>query len=358
MKIGILGGGQLARMLALAGIPLGHEFVFFEPASESCAAVLGQHIQAQYNDEAKLKQFAESVDVVTYEFENVPVAAVEYIETFRHVYPSVKALKATQDRFVEKNMFANLGMLTAKFVDIQSRADIDNAISTLGLPLVLKSRLGGYDGKGQHVVKSADQVDDIWQDIAGIPFIAEQWMQFSREISIIAVRNQTGDIQYYDVAENVHKNGILHTSHNKTADNSAAKAREYAKQLLTELDYTGILTIEFFDTEQGLVVNEFAPRVHNSGHWTIEGAVCSQFENHIRAVANSPLGSCESRGVSCMLNFIGELPAANHYLSQANSHFHDYNKKPKPGRKVGHATLVASTELDLAKQVSAFINQG
>jgi len=341
MKIGILGAGQLAQMLALAGIPLGYRFVFYDPTPDCCAAAVGEHIQEHYDNWQALQAFAESVDIVTFEFENVPVETVNFIEKHRTVYPKANSLEATQDRLVEKQLFARLGIPTAQFHDISSRADLDQAADSLGYPLLLKSRTGGYDGKGQIMIESQDQLDSTWLEINGQPFIAEQWVSFSREVSIIAVRSQNGDCEFYDLVENQHRQGILRTSFNRPDDPLSANAQEYIQTLMNELDYCGVLTLELFQVGDQLVVNEFAPRVHNSGHWTIEGAVASQFENHLRAVLNLPLGATTHVAYSSMINFIAQMPAASELLNFAGTHYHQYGKQPKPGRKLGHLTICA-----------------
>ncbi len=349
MKIGILGAGQLAQMLALAGVPLGCRFIFYDPSPDCCAAAVGKHIQADYDDWQALQAFAESVDLVTFEFENVPVATVNYISKYCTVYPKANSLEATQDRLVEKQLFARLGIPTAQFINISSRADLTQAANCMGYPLVLKSRTGGYDGKGQILVESAQQLDAIWLKIKGQPFIAEQWVDFSREVSVIAARSQNGECVFYDLVENLHQQGILQTSLNRPDDPLSSLAQEYAKRLINELDYCGVLTLELFQVGDKLVVNEFAPRVHNSGHWTIEGASVSQFENHLRAILNLPLGATTHVAYCVMINFISQLPAIDEWLKIPNSHYHQYGKQPKPGRKLGHLTICS----DLPEKVES-----
>jgi len=358
MKIGILGAGQLAQMLALAGIPLGCRFVFYDPTPDCCAAALGKHVQEDYDNWQALQAFAESVDIVTFEFENVPVETVNFIEKHGTVYPKANSLGATQDRLFEKQLFARLGIPTAKFIDITSRADLEQAADSLGYPLLLKSRTGGYDGKGQIMLESQQQLDSAWLEINGQPFIAEKWVSFSREVSIIAARSQNGGCEFYDLVENQHHQGILRTSFNRPDDPLSTKAQEYIQTLMNELDYCGVLTLELFQVGDQLVVNEFAPRVHNSGHWTIEGAVVSQFENHLRAILNLPLGATTHVAYSAMINFISQIPPVNELLSVPGSHYHQYGKQPKPGRKLGHLTICADlpeTLESLSDQVNSKI---
>lgn len=357
MKIGILGGGQLAQMLALAGIPLGYRFVFYDPTPDCCAASLGTHIQAPYDDWKQLQLFAEAVDIVTYEFENVPLATVNYVAGLTPLYPKANALEKTQDRWLETQFFASLGIPTAKTVDIKSRADLSNAIEILGYPLILKSRFGGYDGKGQIIIHSEAQLDHAWQEINEQPFIAEQYVQYSREISIIAARQLNGEMVFYDLAENRHRHGILQCSLNRPNDSFLHQAQTHIRSLMEALDYCGVLALEMFQLGDKLIANEYAPRVHNSGHWTIEGAAVSQFENHLRAILNLPLGSTAHLAHCAMVNFIGLLPDRLELLQIPDSHYHDYGKEAKPGRKLGHLTLRAKQSEIVESQAHPLINQ-
>jgi 5-(carboxyamino)imidazole ribonucleotide synthase len=326
-------------MLALAGLPFDCRFVFFDPSSDCCAATFGHHIRASYDDREQLLQFAKSVDVVTYEFESVPIAAVNYIAEHSRVYPPPNALAVTQDRLTEKRLFRRLGIPTTEFFDIVTRADLLGAARALNYPFVLKSRFGGYDGKGQAVISASRQLDEIWPNIASRPTIAEKWVHFDREVSMVAVRSAEGDMKFYDLVENRHRNGVLQLSLNRPGDPSFDQACEYTQALMNTLDYCGVLALEFFQTGAELVANEYAPRVHNSGHWTIEGAVTSQFENHLRAILNLSLGTTSRRGYSAMINFVGRLPDLEEMMALPNSHYHQYGKLPKPGRKVAHLTL-------------------
>lgn len=345
MVIGIVGGGQLARMMALAGIPLGMRFIFLDPAEDACAAVLGEHLCGQYDDEVLLNELAERADVVTYEFENVPASAIATLAKKIDVFPSEQALAVARDRLNEKTLFRELEIDTVPFATIDSLEALQQAVEQLGLPAILKTRTLGYDGKGQVLLREAADIESAWDQLGGVPLILEGFAHFQREISIISVRGRDGEIRFYPLSENHHRDGILDTATSLPNDPKQVLAEAYAKRILEKLDYVGVMALELFDTEAGLMANEMAPRVHNSGHWSIEGAVTSQFENHIRAVANLPLGSTEAVGYAKMVNFIGEVPAAAEALKREGGHLHDYNKKPVPGRKVGHITYCAATPL-------------
>ncbi|MFW5813260.1 MAG: 5-(carboxyamino)imidazole ribonucleotide synthase, partial [Fibrobacterota bacterium] len=341
MKIGILGGGQLARMLALAGHPLGFEFVVLDPTEDACAASVAEQVIGAYDDQKMLEQFAESSDVVTYEFENVPAESVRYLTGKVPVYPSPDALAVSRDRLLEKNMFRELGISTPEYAAVDSLEDLKEAVSKIGLPAVLKTRTLGYDGKGQAVLHSTEEIEPAWSQLKSVPCILESFVPFTREISIMAVRGRNGETVFYSVSENTHRGGILHLSVSKPGDQMQHKAEEYSRKLLKRLDYVGVLGLELFDADGTLLANEIAPRVHNTGHLTIEGAQTSQFENHIRAVTGLPLGNTSARGFSAMVNFIGEIPDAASVLRIRNAHFHNYGKKPRKGRKLGHVTVCA-----------------
>ena len=335
--IGILGAGQLGRMLALAGYPLGHRFRFLDPASDSPAGLLADHLAFDYSDKSALEQFANGLDVVTYEFENVPVDAARHLEKFVPVYPPSMALEKAQDRFVEKSFFQELGIPTPKFT-INGLDNGHTDENGLGFPAVLKTRRMGYDGKGQSIVHSqAELAAEKAKDC-----ILEEFISFDRELSIIAVRNRSGETKFYPLIENHHSDGILRLSlviGNASAD-LQRQAEDYAQRILSALNYVGVLTIEFFEKDGRLLANEMAPRVHNSGHWTIEGAVTSQFENQVRAVCDAPLGSTNPLGVCAMVNLVGTLPDETSILKIEGAHLHLYDKAPRPKRKLGHITLV------------------
>ena len=339
MKIGIIGGGQLGRMLALAGTPLGQQFAFLDPAPDACAAALGEHLCAAYDDREQLRQLAEDADVVTFEFESVPAETVAFLEQYVPVFPNAESLRIARDRWFEKSMFQELGIPTPEFADIQSQADLDTAVQKISLPAVLKTRTLGYDGKGQKLLRQADDVTNAFTELGSVPCILEGFVPFTGEVSLIAVRSRDGDTRCYPLVHNTHEQGILRLSVASTQHPLQDQAENYAGRVLDKLNYVGVLAFEFFEVDGGLKANEIAPRVHNSGHWTIEGAECSQFENHLRAIAGLPLGATDKIGESAMLNFIGEVPAVAKVTAIADCHLHHYGKAFKPGRKVGHATL-------------------
>lgn len=343
MKVGILGGGQLARMLALAGHPLGLRFAVIDPAPDACAFAVAEPLCGAWNDRELLDRLARWADVVTCEFENVPVESLRYLAERVPTYPPPEAQAAKRDRLREKQLFDELGIPTAAYAAVSSREELREAVERLGLPLVLKTRSHGYDGKGQRVLRRQEEVSSAAQEL-GAPMIAEQFIPFLREVSIVAARSRSGQTAYYPVAENVHTHGILFTSRCRPADPLEAPAREYARRLLDRLDYAGVLAIEFFDVGGRLLANEFAPRVHNTGHWTIEGAEASQFENHLRAVLGWPLGATSPVGLAAMVNCIGGLPEREPLLELDGVHLHFYGKQPRPGRKVGHVTVRSISE--------------
>ncbi len=352
MKVGVIGGGQLGRMLALAGTPLGMQFTFLDPAVDACAAAVGEHLLAGYDSPEHLQQLAQTVDLVTFEFESVPAETVAFLEQFVPVYPSANALRIARDRWFEKSMFKELDIPTTEFADVLSQTDLDSAVAQIGLPAVLKTRTLGYDGKGQKVLREPADVVDAFAYLGAVPCILEGFVAFTGEVSLVAVRGRDGEIKSYPLVHNIHNDGILHLSVASDAHPLQALAQDYASRVLKQLDYVGVLAFEFFEVDGGLKANEIAPRVHNSGHWTIEGSECSQFENHLRAVAGLPLGSTANVGHSAMLNFIGSVPSADKVLAIADCHLHDYFKAPKPGRKVGHATLRSKEAQRLQQQIA------
>lgn len=343
-NIGILGAGQLGRMLALAGYPLGHHFRFLDPASDSPASLLADHLVFDYTDTAALEQFAHALDVVTYEFENVPVDAARHLEKIIPVYPQPIALEKAQDRFVEKSFFCELGIPTPKFTTDLSKVD------DIGFPAVLKTRRMGYDGKGQTVIRSQAEL----MNAQTADSILEEFVSFDRELSIIAVRNKSGETKFYPLIENQHRDGILRLSlaTGNVSVELQKQAEECAARVMSALNYVGVLTIEFFEKDGQLLANEMAPRVHNSGHWTIEGAVTSQFENQVRAVTDAPLGSTSLLGVCAMVNLIGSLPDVRSVLRIEGAHLHLYNKDPRPKRKLGHITFVEKDDETLQKKLN------
>ena len=353
-RVGIVGAGQLGRMLALAGYPLGIECRVLDTAAEAPGAQVARAVLGRLDDARALAELASQVDVVTLEIENVAVAPLEALLERTTVYPPPRAVAAAQDRLAEKTLFRSLGIPTTQFVVVDGEHDLGVAARELGWPLVLKTRRMGYDGRGQRVVSSEAELAAAWRELGGVPSIAEQWVRFVREVSLIAVRGANDERAFYPLAENVHRDGILARTVAPYVDASLqAHAERWLGTLLSALDYRGVLTVEFFQTERGLLANEMAPRVHNSGHWTIEGAETSQFENHLRAVLGWPLGSTRARGHAAMLNLLGQLPPIEAVLAIPGAHFHDYGKSPRPGRKVGHCTLVDGDRERLLERLRA-----
>lgn len=345
MKIGILGGGQLGRMLALAGYPLGLRFRALDPSPDAPAGDLAALVVADYSNQEALGEFAADVDVMTYEFENVPVESVRFLAERLPIYPPAKALEVSQDRLTEKSFFQSLGIPTPPFASADSEEDLERAIEQIGLPAVLKTRRMGYDGKGQFVIRERSEVARVWESSPSL--ILEGFIAFERELSILAVRGRSGATALYPLTENHHRDGILRLSLAPAPGLSAelqAQAERYATKILEALNYVGVLAIELFQRQGELLANEMAPRVHNSGHWTIEGAVTSQFENHLRAILGWPLGSTDPLGHCAMLNLIGETPKIEEVLQIPGAHLHLYGKAPRPGRKLGHITLCEPTK--------------
>ena len=355
-RVGILGAGQLGQMLALAGIPLGMRFNFFSPTASPSADAVGNVVIGEYGDVEALRSFARSVDVVTYEFENVAADAVAEIESITPVWPPRIALVTSQDRATEKRKFEELGIPVAPYAIVDSLADLHAALRDIGTLGILKTRRFGYDGKGQVRIRSRSDAEPAWNALAPASLIYEGLVQFERELSVIAVRSVDGSTFCYPVSENHHRDGILRTSYapaERLSDKKRHEAEGYARALLRALDYVGVIAIEMFDTDTGLVANEMAPRVHNSGHWTIEGAETSQFENHVRAVCGLPLGDCTPVGCSAMVNLIGEHPDAACVLAIPDAHLHLYGKSERPGRKLGHVTVRSRTYEDLTRHVAS-----
>lgn len=344
MIVGILGGGQLARMLALAGIPLGMQFVILDPTPDACGGLLGDHILAEYDDPHALARLAQQCDWITYEFENVPAAGAEWLAAAqRPVRPPPRALAVARDRFAEKTLFRDLGIPVAPFEPVKDLRTLHDALDAVGLPAVLKTRTLGYDGKGQVVISRSEQIEDAWQRLKGVPCVLEAYVTFEREVSVIAVGGSSDQRAFYPLSENVHRDGILVTARSRPSDPLQLRAEEYATHILEALEYRGVLTVEFFEQEGELLANEIAPRVHNSGHWTIEGAVTSQFENHLRAITDLPLGGTSPVGFAAMVNLLGDLPDPRQLLRMHDVHLHIYGKAARPGRKVGHVTVRAET---------------
>lgn len=355
MTIGILGGGQLGYMLALAGYPLDFHFRFLDPSPQAPVGRIAPRVTAEYTDYEALDKFAHGLALVTYEFENVPVAAVRHLARHVPVFPPPQALETAQDRLNEKTLFEKLGIPLTEFAAVDSAAELDTAVEKLGLPAVLKTRRLGYDGKGQWLLRSQDDIGELKKDFPCTPLILEKFVCYTRELSILAVRGRSGETVFYPLVENRHRGGILRLSLAPAPELSRSlqhEAENAARRILEALDYVGVLAVELFECEGHLLANEIAPRVHNSGHWSIEGAVTSQFENHLRGVAGLPLGKTQTLGHSAMLNLIGEVPEPGELLSIPDAHLHLYGKALRTGRKVGHVTVRAASSEELSLRLS------
>lgn len=342
--IGILGGGQLGRMLSVAASRLGLKTHIFEPGANPPAAHVADAVTtASYDDRAALTAFAQSVDVITYEFENIPTSALDLLETLRPIHPGRQALATSQDRLVEKNFLQSLGLQTAPFATVDNTADLDAAIAQIGTPAIMKTRTMGYDGKGQARIMSQGDAAQALADMAGAPAILEGFVNFSHEVSIIGARSADGAVACFDPGENVHVDGILRTTTvpAKLTPSQRTDAVLIAARILNELDYVGVMGVELFMTQQGLIVNEIAPRVHNSGHWTQNGCTIDQFEQHIRAVAGWPLGDGSRHSDVVMENLIGDDMDRLPELAKTTAALHLYGKADvKKGRKMGHVNHV------------------
>lgn len=339
MILGVLGGGQLGRMLALAANPIGVQVRVWDP-DPRCSAACAAEIFARPLDAAHVADFARGLSAATYEFEHIPHPVVEALERAGvPLRPAEAAFAAKHDRLREKEMLAGLGIPTAPFAAVDDLAQLQAAAGRLGVPLVLKSRRGGYDGKGQAVVRSADGLAAGLSAAGGRDVLAEAFIRFDREVSLVAARGLDGSFAAWPLVENVHRDGILRLTTAPAARAPQAEAEAIMLRLMEHLGYVGVLAIEFFEVGGRLMVNEFAPRVHNSGHWSIEGAESSQFENHVRAVCGLPLGSTVLRGHAAMLNYVGVEPDHRAVLAIPGAHLHTYGKGPRPRRKLGHVTV-------------------
>lgn len=357
--VGILGGGQLARMMALAGAPLGLRFLVMDSVADACAGQFAPMVVGDYTDESALAEFASRVDVATFDFENVPAESAQWLTSRVPVFPNPRALATAQDRLAEKTLFRDLGIPVPPFAVIDTREQLDAAVAEIGTPCILKTRRLGYDGKGQFRIKSPADIAAAWDALgaqaAKVGLILEGFVAFERELSVVAVRGRDGEFRAWPLTENWHVDGVLSASlAPATVDDAmAATAIGHARKLAEALDYVGVLALELFCRDGELLANELAPRVHNSGHWTIEGSETSQFQNHLRAVLGLPLGDTRMIGQACMLNWIGAMPDATAVLSEAGGHWHDYGKQPREGRKVGHATLRAESGEALAEALAS-----
>ena len=344
MKIGIIGAGQLGQMLALAGHPLALQFRFLDSSADAPGARVAPIVVGAFDDIEALRKLAGEVDVVTYEFENVPVAALHEMAATRPCFPPVDALRVSQDRVLEKELFHRLGVPTPPYRAVDSLPDLEAGVEALGLPCVLKTRRLGYDGRGQRVLKKRSDVGPAWEALGSVPLILEGFVKFDREVSIVGARSTRGETRPYPIVTNTHSDGILRVTVAPTRDARLQRAAEgHLRRVLDHFTYAGVLTIEFFVAGGRLIANEMAPRVHNSGHWTIEGAVTSQFENHLRAILGLPLGDTSPVGHAAMVNYIGTMPDRDRILALPGAHHHDYGKAPRANRKLGHCTVVAPT---------------
>lgn len=354
MNLAILGAGQLGQMLALAGVPLGIKACFLDPQPDAPGSRVGAQLIADYADRAALDRLSTQCQLATFDFENVPVDAAAYLAGRIPLHPSPQALAQSQDRLREKTLFRSLGIPTAPFQAVDSLAELVAAAARIGLPAILKTRRFGYDGKGQVWLRETADCAAAWHQLGGQDLILEGVVAFRRELSLIAARRPSGETAFYPLAENVHRDGVLDMSRPALPHPALqAQAEAYGRRLLDQLDYVGVLALELFDCAAGLLANEFAPRVHNSGHWTIEGAVTSQFENHLRAILDWPLGETRLTGPCAMRNCLGVMPDTGRVLAIPGTHVHDYGKSPRPGRKLGHITVTAPDDAHLIQRLEA-----
>ena len=346
MTIGIVGAGQLGRMLALAGYPLGLDFLFLDQSAHSPAAALAPSLVGEFTDRALLRRLAKRSEVISFDWENISVAALRAATRglSTRISPPLRALATGQDRLAEKRLFERLAVPTTRYAAVNSESALRSAVARIGLPGVLKTRRLGYDGKGQYVIRDTTMIAAAWRALGSAALLYEEFVPFDAELSAIAVRSRDGSQMLYPLTRNWHSDGILRLSIAPwVAPELERQARRHIRAVLRELHYVGTLAIEFFVKKGRLIANELAPRVHNSGHWTIEGAVTSQFENHLRAIAGLPLGNATATGHAAMVNLIGRMPSRKTILATPGVHLHDYGKTARPGRKLGHCTLVAST---------------
>jgi 5-(carboxyamino)imidazole ribonucleotide synthase len=347
MRIGVIGAGQLGRMLALAGYPLALQFRFLDSSADSPGGQVAPIVTGAFDDPQSLERLAAEVDLVTYEFENVPVSALRHVSQTHAVHPPVDALRVSQDRLLEKQLFEKLRIPTPPFRAVESLDELRAAVRELGYPSVLKTRRLGYDGKGQRYIRKPTDVEAAWTALGSAPLILEGFVDFEREVSVVGARSTKGEVRAYPIVANTHRDGILRVTLAPHRHPTLQKAAEmHLKRVMKHFDYAGVLTIEFFVQRGRLIANEMAPRVHNSGHWTIEGAITSQFENHLRAILGLPLGDTAPVGHAAMINFIGQLPPRDDLLGVPGLHWHDYGKAPRPGRKIGHCTVVAASAVE------------
>jgi 5-(carboxyamino)imidazole ribonucleotide synthase len=346
MTVGIVGAGQLGRMLALAGYPLGLDFLFLDRNPSVPAAALAPILAGEFTDRRLLRRLARRCEVLSFDWENISVTALRSATRGlrTRIAPPLRALATGQDRLAEKRLFERLGVRTTRYAPVATRAQLERACARIGVPGVLKTRRMGYDGKGQMVIRDYHSVHAAWKALGGTPLLYEELVDFEAEVSALAVRARDGAQAHYPLTRNWHADGMLRLSLAPwEAPALERQARIAIRAVLREFNYVGVLAIEFFVKQGRLIANEIAPRVHNSGHWTIEGAVTSQFENHLRAIAGLPLGATAAVGHAAMVNLIGRMPPRAALLAHAGVHLHDYGKSARPGRKLGHCTLVATT---------------
>ncbi|HEY3809609.1 MAG TPA: 5-(carboxyamino)imidazole ribonucleotide synthase [Steroidobacteraceae bacterium] len=346
MTVGVVGAGQLGAMLALAGYPLGIEFLFLDRTQDTPAGRFAPVLTGDFADRQLLRQLAERSEVISFDWENISVEALRAATraTRARIAPPLRALAAAQDRLIEKRSFERLGIATTRFAAVDSLRSLERAMRRIGVPGVLKTRRLGYDGKGQFVVHCVADAASAHAALGGVPLLYEEFVPFDYEVSVIGARSRHGEMVVYPLNRNFHDGGILRlTLAPWSAPRLLRAGASSLRRVLEDFRYVGVLTIEFFVTQGRLIANEMAPRVHNSGHWTIEGAVTSQFENHVRAITGMPLGDTAASGHAAMINFIGKMPDTAEMLRQPGLHFHHYGKQPRPGRKLGHCTIVEST---------------
>jgi 5-(carboxyamino)imidazole ribonucleotide synthase len=356
MTVGIVGAGQLGRMLAVAGYSLGLDFLFLDPAADPPAAALAPHLRGPFDDRRLLAKLARRTEIITFDWENVSVAALRALAGRVRISPPLAALAASQDRVSEKRLFERLKIPTTRWRAVASLAQLQCAVRDIGLPGVLKTRRLGYDGKGQAVLKSQADLESAWLQLGAVPLLYEERIAFSHEVSIIGARSTRGEVAIYPLNGNVHSQGVLRVTRAPYGPLAWQQlAQRYLARVLAHFRYVGILAIEFFVDRGRLIANEMAPRVHNSGHWTIEGAVTSQFENHLRAILGLPLGATGARGHCAMINLIGAMPPLDELLAHKGLHVHDYAKAPRPGRKLGHCTLVERSRDDRDRRLRVLL---